>query len=84
MVLGVTRIGSRISGRPRSSTNRRTLITNSKDILNEKDGGGASVLELSKRKLTVIDLFCGCGGFSLGMLRAGYHVVAGIDFHADV
>lgn len=28
----------------------------------------------------VIDLFCGCGGFSLGAARAGFEVVAGIDF----
>lgn len=28
----------------------------------------------------VIDLFCGCGGFSLGAARAGFDVVAGVDF----
>ncbi|MBC2746213.1 MAG: DNA cytosine methyltransferase [ANME-2 cluster archaeon] len=28
---------------------------------------------------TGIDLFCGCGGFSLGMIQAGFHVVAAID-----
>jgi len=27
----------------------------------------------------VIDLFCGCGGFSLGAARAGFNVVAGVD-----
>ena len=27
----------------------------------------------------VIDLFCGCGGFSLGAARAGFDVVAGVD-----
>ena len=27
----------------------------------------------------VIDLFCGCGGMSLGSSRAGFNVVAGID-----
>lgn len=27
-----------------------------------------------------IDLFCGCGGFTLGMLRAGFECVAAIDF----
>ena len=30
--------------------------------------------------LTYIDLFCGCGGFSLGMQRAGFHELAAIDF----
>jgi DNA (cytosine-5)-methyltransferase 1 len=31
------------------------------------------------KPLTFIDLFCGCGGFSLGLMRAGYHCVAAID-----
>lgn len=29
---------------------------------------------------TAIDLFCGCGGFALGLLRAGIKVLAAIDF----
>jgi DNA (cytosine-5)-methyltransferase 1 len=28
-----------------------------------------------------IDLFCGCGGFTLGMLRAGFDCLAAIDFN---
>lgn len=28
---------------------------------------------------TCIDLFCGCGGFSLGLINAGWHVVAAMD-----
>lgn len=36
-----------------------------------------------KKRHTVLDLFCGCGGLSLGFLQAGYHVVAGIDNWAD-
>lgn len=31
-------------------------------------------------KPTFIDLFCGCGGFTLGMLRAGFECKAAIDF----
>ena len=31
--------------------------------------------------LTCLDLFCGCGGFTLGMQRAGYHVLAALDFN---
>jgi DNA (cytosine-5)-methyltransferase 1 len=34
---------------------------------------------MPKKPLTFIDLFCGCGGFSLGLMRAGYHCVAAID-----
>jgi len=30
-------------------------------------------------RLTCVDLFAGCGGFSLGMIRAGFHVLAGMD-----
>lgn len=30
----------------------------------------------------VVDLFCGAGGFSLGMRRAGFDVVAGYDYKA--
>ncbi|HAT4093858.1 DNA cytosine methyltransferase [Clostridium perfringens] len=29
--------------------------------------------------MKVIDLFCGCGGFSLGMQKAGYEIVAAYD-----
>jgi DNA (cytosine-5)-methyltransferase 1 len=32
-----------------------------------------------KSKPKVIDMFCGCGGLSLGFLKAGYDVVLGID-----
>ena len=32
---------------------------------------------------TVLDLFCGCGGISLGFEEAGYHVLLGIDIWKD-
>ena len=34
-------------------------------------------------KPAFIDLFCGCGGFTLGMERAGFECVAAVDFNAD-
>jgi len=33
--------------------------------------------------LTCLDLFCGCGGFSLGMERAGFRVLAAIDSNPE-
>ena len=32
---------------------------------------------------TCLDLFCGCGGFTLGMQRAGYQVLAAVDFNPE-
>lgn len=35
-----------------------------------------------KRRPTCIDFFCGCGGFSLGFMQAGFEVVAAVDHDA--
>lgn len=35
------------------------------------------------KKYTVLDLFCGCGGLSLGFEQAGFDVLAGIDVWKD-
>ena len=34
-------------------------------------------------KYNVLDLFCGCGGMSLGFENAGYNILLGIDFWND-
>lgn len=34
---------------------------------------------MSSNSATLIDLFCGCGGFSLGAELAGFHTLVGID-----
>lgn len=38
---------------------------------------------MEKPSFNVIDLFCGCGGFSLGFERAGFNVLLGIDVWKD-
>jgi DNA (cytosine-5)-methyltransferase 1 len=38
-----------------------------------------STRESRPRKLCFIDLFCGCGGFSLGLHRAGFRCLAALD-----
>ena len=38
---------------------------------------------MPKHRYNVIDLFCGCGGFSLGFERAGFNVLLGIDVWDD-
>lgn len=38
---------------------------------------------MTKKKYNVIDLFCGCGGLSLGFEQAGYNVLLGIDNWED-
>ena len=34
---------------------------------------------MRKKRPTCIDLFCGCGGFSLGFINAGFDVLLGVD-----
>ncbi len=38
---------------------------------------------MTKYTYNVLDLFCGCGGLSLGFEKAGYDVLLGIDIWKD-
>jgi DNA (cytosine-5)-methyltransferase 1 len=38
---------------------------------------------IPSKSFTCIDLFSGCGGFSLGMLRAGFRMLAAVDFNPE-
>lgn len=35
--------------------------------------------QTNEKKLNVIDLFCGCGGASMGFIHAGFNVILGVD-----
>lgn len=41
-----------------------------------------SEMKMGKKKLTCLDLFCGCGGLSRGFMDAGFNCVLGVDFDA--
>lgn len=38
---------------------------------------------MKSNRYTVIDLFCGCGGFSLGLRQSGFELVAALDFNNE-
>ncbi len=38
------------------------------------------LLPAKPKKPTAVDLFCGCGGFSLGVIEAGFDVLCGVDW----
>lgn len=40
-------------------------------------------MDNAHKRYTVLDLFCGCGGMSLGFEQAGYHVLLGVDIWKD-
>ena len=42
-----------------------------------------AVATISEGRPTVLDLFCGVGGFSLGAVRAGFRLVGGVDWDRD-
>lgn len=51
-----------------------TEFVSKKDLL-----ANLKVANAGPNPLKVIDLFCGCGGLSLGYKRAGFNVIAGVD-----
>lgn len=77
------RIGSKASnggGRRSNVGNRGKSFT---PHLVVPETGISQDAESNLGALTFIDLFCGCGGFSLGLQRAGFKCLAAIDFNKE-
>ena len=39
----------------------------------------SNTITTTEKKIQVVDLFCGCGGFTKGLEDAGLEILAGID-----
>ena len=50
-----------------------------KNLISNNQTGNTGDTEMESKKLSVLDLFCGCGGFTKGLEDAGLNVIAGID-----
>ena len=79
--------GPKAAGRMRYPMARglplRSLVREQPTPYKATSSAGVSALQKQSRQPTFIDLFCGCGGFSLGMMRAGFRCLAAIDFNAE-
>jgi predicted RNA methylase len=39
---------------------------------------------IKKKSFSAIDLFCGCGGISLGLERVGFLILVGVDIEKSI
>jgi DNA (cytosine-5)-methyltransferase 1 len=80
--LGITRCKSKNKGdlieliKNRFSNVKKEYIVNVTNLENKIKENN---FEKKINTLNVIDLFCGCGGMSKGLVDAGFNIIAGID-----
>jgi DNA (cytosine-5)-methyltransferase 1 len=55
-----------------------TIVNTPLGALESEDGGGGQIGK-PMGKLVTVDLFCGCGGLSLGFENAGFEILAAFD-----
>ena len=56
------------------------MLINTYQENNYNLSGNGLWLPKKERRPIAIDLFCGCGGFSLGFMQSGFEIVAAIDW----
>lgn len=52
-----------------------------KNCINSHKSDGVIAKKKRFKKFSCIDLFCGCGGLSLGFKEAGFNIIGAIDFN---
>src|SRR3954470_16376490 len=77
----VRRVRDGCSGRQKSSSERSRQCQ--EDIADQPNNYCLKDSVATEPKLQFVDLFAGCGGFTLGMEKAGLHAVAALDFNAE-
>lgn len=50
-----------------------------KNLISNNQSSNKDTTKMEGQKINVLDLFCGCGGFTKGLEDAGLNVIAGID-----
>lgn len=50
-----------------------------KNLISNNQKSNTENKKMENKKMNVLDLFCGCGGFTKGLEDAGLNVIAGID-----
>ncbi|SVD63562.1 uncharacterized protein METZ01_LOCUS416416, partial [marine metagenome] len=75
--------GGRIWTRSQSSSSNQTIFTLRALSLARVDYLVCNPLLMAEEDLTLVDLFSGCGGLSLGLHQAGFRTVLANELHRD-